>query len=344
MSKTLSVVIPAYNGEKYIATALSSLVDGKKFIKEVIVALDHCTDNTEKIAMQFAGTISVQVVHVAEDLPNGPGNARQAGLDVATGDWIGFLDVDDVFTTNTVQTIAKTLRELEAEETKKGISIPMIIGNFTERNGKTGITGFVHKNDSTWVHGKWYQRQFLVDHDIRFAPNLYTHEDVYFNNQVINHIIGCGFSYCTLDENLYFWNQNDHSMTSSPRYTEENFDDYSRSVMTAGLELCTVYPKKKDDYLKILLNNYCLMYLYYMNFRYKHPTDVNPEIAGIMNKYYNSICSVYDIDDDTIWNYYVKMVDQYPKWKESVARSYHSFYEEWTLKDFIYTIVKTMGD
>lgn len=344
MSKTLSVVIPAYNGEKYIATALSSLVDGKKFIKEVIVALDHCTDNTEKIAMQFAGTIPVQVVHVAEDLPNGPGNARQAGLDVATGDWIGFLDVDDVFTTNTVQTIAKTLRELEAEETKKGISIPMIIGNFTERNGKTGITGFVHKNDSTWVHGKWYQRQFLVDHDIRFAPDLYTHEDVYFNNQVINHIIGCGFSYCTLDENLYFWNQNDYSMTSSPRYTEENFDDYSRSVMTAGLELCTVYPKKKDDYLKILLNNYCLMYLYYMNFRYKHPTDVNPEIAGIMNKYYNSICSVYDIDDDTIWNYYVKMVDQYPKWKESVARSYHSFYEEWTLKDFIYTIVKTMGD
>lgn len=340
MSKTLSVVIPAYNGEKYIATALSSLVDGKNFIKEVIVALDHCTDNTETIAMQFAETIPVQVVHVAEGLPNGPGNARQAGLDVATGDWIGFLDVDDVFTTNTVQTIVKTLDELEAAEAKKGISIPMIIGNFTERNGKTGTTGFVHKNDSTWVHGKWYQRQFLIDHDIRFAPDLYTHEDVYFNNQVINHIIGCGFSYCTLDENLYFWNQNDHSMTSSPRYTEENFDDYSRSVMTAGLELCKIYPKKKDDYFKILLNNYCLMYLYYMNFLYYHPDDINPEIAGIMTNYFSKICEEYKVTPDEIWGYYVKMVDQYPKWKESVARSYHSFYEKWTLKDFLFDKVR----
>lgn len=340
MDTKLSLIIPAYNGAKYITNALSSLVDAKDFLHEVILGLDHCTDNTEELALKFSDTLPIKIAHVAQDLPNGPGNARQAGLDIATGDWVGFLDVDDVIPTGAIQKVMNTIKQVATAK----VVVPMIIGNFTERNGKTLETGFVHKNDSTWVHGKWYQREFLIDHNIRFAHDLYTHEDVYFNNQAINHIIGCGFSYCTLDENIYFWNQNDHSMTSSPRYTEENFDDYARSVMTAGLESGVMYPDKKNDYLKILFNNYCLMYLYYMNFIYYHDGDVNPEIPGIMNKYYNAICNTFDVNDDTIWNYYKTMVGQYPQWKESVARSYRPFYEKWTFEDFIYTIVKTMGD
>ena len=47
MEKNLSIIIPVYNGEKYIGTALSSLVDAKNFLKEVIIGCDHCTDGTK---------------------------------------------------------------------------------------------------------------------------------------------------------------------------------------------------------------------------------------------------------------------------------------------------------
>lgn len=340
MEKNLSIIIPVYNGEKYIGTALSSLIDAKNFLKEVIIGCDHCTDGTKSVVEKFMDTLPITIVDVAPDLPNGPGNARQAGLDVATGEWVGFLDVDDVIPTGAIQIVAHTITELNEKVAEAKIEIPMIIGEFTERNGLTGETGFVHKNDSTWVHGKWYNRKFLLDKNIRFDTKLYTHEDVYFNNLVISHIIGCGGSYCTLSQNIYFWNQNMGSMTSSPRYTEENFADYAFSVMEAGLAMCAKYPKKKSEYLKILLNNYCLMYLYYMNFLYYHPDDINPEIKNIMNDYYCRICDTYNTKTDDIWNYYKSMVAQYPAWKENVARSYGPFFEKWTLEDFLFDKVR----
>ena len=82
------------------------------------------------------------------------------------------------------------------------------------------------------------------------------------------------------------------------------------------------------------------MYLYYMNFLYYHPEDINPEIKNIMNDYYCRICNTYNMKTDDIWNYYKSMVAQYPAWKENVARSYCPFFEKWTLKDFLFDKVR----
>ena len=83
-------------------------------------------------------------------------------------------------------------------------------GNFlVEREGSTAIQIDVKDAPVTWMHGKGYRRQFLVDNDIRFLPNMRINEDSYFNvvawNIKGNKII--------IPEALYIWRNNKNSIT-----------------------------------------------------------------------------------------------------------------------------------
>src|SRR5260370_38678127 len=88
-SPTLSVVIPAYNEEKYIASCLESIIeDAGKDILEIIVVDNASTDHTADVAKKFKG---VKVVHEGR---KGLTKARQAGLMAAKGDLIAYIDAD----------------------------------------------------------------------------------------------------------------------------------------------------------------------------------------------------------------------------------------------------------
>lgn len=88
----VSVVVPVFNGEKYIAAAIESVLDQNYKDFEIIVVDDGSTDATEKIVRQFSGSLSY---HRQEN--RGAGTARNLGVSLAQGDWIAFLDADDVW-------------------------------------------------------------------------------------------------------------------------------------------------------------------------------------------------------------------------------------------------------
>lgn len=89
MSNTLfSIIIPSHNGAGRIAKALESCVSQSFQDFEIIVVCDCCTDDTAQIAQDYGA----RVVSVRE---RRDGLARNAGLDIAQGDWILFLDDDD---------------------------------------------------------------------------------------------------------------------------------------------------------------------------------------------------------------------------------------------------------
>ena len=89
MSKPFfSVIVPAHNSEAYIRKCLHSVKMQTFKNYELIVVCDSCTDNTYDIARPYADKI------VLEDCSM-DGLARNAGIDVAEGEWILFLDDDD---------------------------------------------------------------------------------------------------------------------------------------------------------------------------------------------------------------------------------------------------------
>jgi len=88
----VSVIIPVYNCEKYIAQTLDSVFSQSLQDFEVIVVNDGSTDRTEEVLSKYRQRIT----HLQND-HRGPASSRNRGLDVARGSHIAFLDADDLW-------------------------------------------------------------------------------------------------------------------------------------------------------------------------------------------------------------------------------------------------------
>jgi glycosyltransferase involved in cell wall biosynthesis len=99
---TISVVIPAYNEEKYIPATLDSVKKLARQPDEIIVIDGKSADRTKEIAQQHGARV-ITVAH------RGIGFARQKGLEAATGDIIAFTDADTIVPTDWLTKIEKTL-------------------------------------------------------------------------------------------------------------------------------------------------------------------------------------------------------------------------------------------
>ena len=91
--KKISVIIPAYNAERYIERTLNDLICQTYKNLEIIVVDDGSTDRTGMICDEVAEkNPSIVVIHKQN---GGVSSARNCGLEMATGDYIGFVDADD---------------------------------------------------------------------------------------------------------------------------------------------------------------------------------------------------------------------------------------------------------
>lgn len=89
----VSVIIPVYNGEAFLAEAIASVQRQVHRPLEILIVDDGSTDNTAEIAAGFDDE-----VRYTFKSNGGPASARNIGLKMACGDVIGFLDVDDLWT------------------------------------------------------------------------------------------------------------------------------------------------------------------------------------------------------------------------------------------------------
>lgn len=88
----VSVIIPAYNGDRYLGSAIDSVLQQTNRDYEIIVVDDGSTDNTAEVAKQYGDRI-----RYLSQTNQGVAASRNFGLAAALGDYIAFLDQDDVF-------------------------------------------------------------------------------------------------------------------------------------------------------------------------------------------------------------------------------------------------------
>ena len=93
MQPTISVIVPIYNAEAYLAKCIESLIHQTYRALQIILVNDGSTDQSQAIAEQYAAEDSRIEIHIQ---PNkGQSAARNHGLKYATGKWISFVDADD---------------------------------------------------------------------------------------------------------------------------------------------------------------------------------------------------------------------------------------------------------
>lgn len=116
MRYLLSVIIPIYNVEDYIADCLDSIVKQTIGIENIeVIAVNDCTpDNSMEIVKEYALQYpSIKIIHREQN--GGAGPARNSGLDHATADYVTFVDPDDFITLNAFEHLLKCSKEHECD-------------------------------------------------------------------------------------------------------------------------------------------------------------------------------------------------------------------------------------
>lgn len=108
----LSIIIPAFNVQKYICDCLVSLVNQFSPVIEIVVVNDGSTDSTEQIILSnFSQEISSGFIKLINQENGGVSVARNTGIKHALGSYVGFVDADDFILPNYIATILNSISD-----------------------------------------------------------------------------------------------------------------------------------------------------------------------------------------------------------------------------------------
>lgn len=138
----ISIIMPAYNCEKYIIEAINSVIKQTYVNWELIVIDDGSKDNTVKIIKEFSSN-EIRISFFQNDENQGVSITRNKGISIAKGDWIAFLDSDDIW--------EKTKLEKQMEYAKRTSSEFLFTGvSYINESGKPFKGIFEVTNEVTY--------------------------------------------------------------------------------------------------------------------------------------------------------------------------------------------------
>lgn len=109
----VSVIVPVYNGEKYIKSCLDSIIENNLKDIEIIVINDGSTDSTSQILEEYK--TKYDIIKVIQKENEGQGSARNIGIDLAKGEFITFVDADDEIHNNMFSKMYEKLQNEQAD-------------------------------------------------------------------------------------------------------------------------------------------------------------------------------------------------------------------------------------
>lgn len=236
----LSIIIPMYKVEQYIGECMDSIIPQLKddVPVEIIAVDDGSPDRCGEIVEEYANQDKRIKLYRQNNL--GPGGARNTGLDHARGEYVVFVDADDILAPEALEVIVKTINEEHPEAIQlcgadildEGPQKLFSIERWTHRH-HTGMEILRADNFHVVVMYTVYRRSFLEEHSLRFLPYLY-HEDNEFTPKVFYYLKDV----VSIDTVLYFKRVNYESITRTVN-PKKNYDlvEVSRSLLEFSLSL-----------------------------------------------------------------------------------------------------------
>lgn len=215
----LSIIIPVYKVEEYLAACLDSILaqgfaDGEC---EIIIINDGSPDNSKAIAESYAAK-HPDIIFIDQE-NQGVSVARNAGLDVAKGEYIAFIDPDDSICPDSLQPILERAYRDNLDVLYLSLDVFDEAGNFLHHVEKTGDDnvvedGFTHPR-RTYL-STLYRRAAIGN--IRFRKGIIRGQDTVLNIMIQSMAKRC--SYCSVPYYRYL-----ERNTSSRQFvgTERNF-------------------------------------------------------------------------------------------------------------------------
>lgn len=180
MEKKLSVIIPVYNGADRIVHCLESVLKQTYSNMELLIYDDGSKDNSFSVVRDVTDRYKdngIQI-HVEQQENHGVAYTRNRGISQASGDYVTFIDQDDVIAPDYCEQYMKQVQKEEYDIVVGGYERITDSGEVKRRVQLRGCKWEQYIVVSPWAH--FYRRQFLSDHQIQFLSTGIG-EDVYFN-------------------------------------------------------------------------------------------------------------------------------------------------------------------
>lgn len=212
-SNLISIIVPVYNVEPYLNRCINSILNQTFNNFELVLVNDGSTDKSGIICDSFK-IIDDRII-VIHKTNGGLSSARNVGIEIAKGDFIGFVDSDDWLHPKYIETLYNNLVEFEAE-----ISICNFLKVSTEtipNNPKNHVSQFSNIEALNQLHGK-LNTQFVISVAKLYKRELFNkirfkigklHEDEF----VIHHLLNNANKIVYTSSELYYYFQRNDSIT-----------------------------------------------------------------------------------------------------------------------------------
>lgn len=300
-TKAVSIIIPAYNAEKYIKNCLDSIKNQLDEEDEVLIVDDGSIDNTAEICKQYLNS----KIHYIYQENSGVSKARNKGLNCAKGDWILFVDADDYLFPESLLKVKNAISD-ETELIVLGSTslvnkILMKQSSYFEETNENSLklllsesankgvipTNIQQEHFNMWAcWGRLYRKDILKKWKLTFDSELFLGEDLLFNVAYLLKIHTVKF----IDEIVYYYRPNDGSVTARFQINRVvntlRLVEKMKNILTDG----QMIEELQDDFNRFIAGRCVACYKLYFN----HPDNRLTKEEKI--KSFSEFLDIKDID------------------------------------------------
>ena len=213
VNKRISVIVPVYNIEKYLDKCIDSLMNQTHRNIEIILVDDGSLDNCPKMCENWAYKDNrIQVIHKKN---GGLSDARNAGIPFATGEYISFIDSDDMVTPDFFEVLLHTMITENSDIIECGVvkfyednhfdtfQDDLLVTSYSSIDGLSGLINEDPFHQHVW--NKLYKSELVLDVPFPFGK---LNEDEFWTYQ----IFGSAKRVTKVNKTLYFYFQRSTSI------------------------------------------------------------------------------------------------------------------------------------
>ena len=327
--KKISVIVPVYNTEKYISRCLDHLLNQTYKNIEIIVIDDGSTDNSANIVKEYADKYD-NIIFIQNEENKKTFETKRIGMEVATGDYIGFCDSDDYFEFEAYEYMINRIQEKDYDM--------VTINDDKEYNKKEHsyynkelFYSLINQGERYFMQVSLFKKEVVtkalsdVNHYIKAA-----HGEDHLWRLIILYYVNSSLH---TTEKLFFYTSNPDSVTKSnniEKLIERVCDD---SVILSEMKAFLINKNIPKNYIISLIKN---IYIF--------PLKAFNLLKSVSNNYMD-IWSQYASDDmnNSLINYYDNEINKYKneinKYKNEINK-YKIIENKINIADILFSISK----
>ena len=277
----LSIIIPVYNVEKYISQCLDSVLeqDIPYSEYEVIVVNDGSSDNSAAIVAEYEKKYP-NIIYINKD-NGGPSSARNAGIKVAKGDYIWFIDSDDWIEKNCLKNLLEYAYNNNLDFCEFGYTeVFADNSHYSPQNNidlKNIISNTEYLAQYIFPNTPWrfiFKRKIIIDKRLYFTVGIYN-EDLEFNIRLLAHCNRISYYHSSLNSLYYYICEREDSIMGKKNlgHIKKRIVSYIKILQMADKNF--PYSKNVKDYAFYLQNHLNQIIAYSLVFTITHSAIPN---------------------------------------------------------------------